>query len=163
MASTLHPVVTYYGVQIKIPLGVNYRKFVDKAYKLRSLLDSDKYNVENYKMVSLMPYINLHMDKKDMEEYDNMAVLIIGFIPTNFLEDLDKCQESLEDYVHDNPIFEGYHFKRYGKFFSGIVWDKEHIWNDIDSHTDTDTDTDTRSYTYSVSESDWVDSDSDSD
>lgn len=124
MGCEWYDIVTYYGLVIDVPGGEDYRKFVSRAYKLQAFLD------EGFEIVSLLTKFHSNM-YDDCKELDGLAVLCVGFKPSNNLEDLARRGAELEMYVKDNIVFEGYDVISGGKFFSGIKWDED-VWGLIE-------------------------------
>ncbi len=117
--------LVYYGMTIDVPGGENYRRFVSNAYKLQPFLD------EPFHIVSLLPDFHSRMEGSDCEDLDSGAVLFIGFVPSNNLEETARLGAELDRYVRDNPVLEGYDVIGSGQFFSGILWD-ELRWGEIE-------------------------------
>ena len=110
---------------IDVPGGENYRRFVSNVYKLQPFLD------EPFQIVSLLPNFHSRMEGSDCEDLDSGAVLLIGFVPSNNLEETVRLGAKLESYVRDNPVLEGYDVVGCGQFFGGILWD-ESRWGEIE-------------------------------
>jgi len=131
----------YYGMVIGVPVGENYRRFVSNVYKLQPFLD------ESFRVVSLLPKFHSRMEGDECEELDDTAVLLIGFVPSNDLEENAMLGAKLGMYVRDNPVLEGYDVVGCGQFFCGILWDEQR-WGEIeeeDEDEDEDEDSDTES------------------
>lgn len=130
MGCDWYNIITYYGLRINVPRGEDYRKFVSHAYKLQAFLD------EGFEIVSLLTkfHSNMYDDCKDL---DSLAVLFVGFKPSNNLEDMARRGADLEIYVKDNIVFEGYDVMSGGKFFSGIKWDED-VWGLVEDDDDED-------------------------
>lgn len=125
--------VVYYGMTIDVPGGENYRRFVSNAYKIQPFID------EPFRIVSLLPKFHSRMEGDECEELDDTAVLLIGFVPPNDLEETDRLGAKLDMYVRDNPVLEGYDVVGCGQFFSGILWD-ELRWGEIEDEEEEDED-----------------------
>jgi hypothetical protein len=117
--------LVYYGMAIDVPDGENYRLFVSNAYKLQPFLD------DQFHIVSLLSDFHSRMEGSDCEDLDSGAVLLIGFVPSNNLEETARLGAELNRYVKDNPVLEGYDVMGDSKFFSGILWD-ELRWGEIE-------------------------------
>jgi hypothetical protein len=117
--------VVYYGMAIDVPGGENYRRFVSNAYKIQPFLD------EPFKIVSLLPRFHSRMEGDDCLELDDTAVLFIGFVPPNNLEESARLGAKLDMYVRDNPVLEGYDVVGCGQLLCGIMWD-ESRWGEIE-------------------------------
>jgi hypothetical protein len=125
MGGDWYTTMIYYGMVIDVPGGENYRRFVSNAYKLQPFLD------EPFKIVSLLPNFHSRMEGSECEDLDSGAVLLIGFVPSNNLEETVRLSAELDRYVRDNPVLEGYDVVGCGQFFGGILWD-ETQWGEIE-------------------------------
>jgi cobalamin biosynthesis protein CobT len=64
------------------------------------------------------------MDYDDLG-LDDTANIILGFIPNADFTKMSELAKDLNEYITDNPIFEGVDFSKNAEFYSGISWEPE--------------------------------------
>jgi hypothetical protein len=141
MAADLHNTITFYGYKIILPVGYNYREYIETLYGLNSILDAD------FQIGGILSSFHTCMENASYDElecFDDNAVIIIGFHPNDNLETTLKMGVKLAEYIVDNPILEGIEISIEAKFYSGIDWFNTIInSDDMDDSDDTDDTDDT--------------------
>jgi hypothetical protein len=140
MGADWYTCLTYYGYSIKVPDGINYRKFVNDLMKINEFLQ------EPYKITGILQSFHSRMEyasDSELADMDDYATIIIGFKPPSDLEYLTHSINELKEYVTDNHYFMGLEIAETAAFYSGIEWfDKyyEYVSSDDESEEDEEED-----------------------
>jgi hypothetical protein len=129
---------TIFGYKIQIPSYTTYAKYVNTIWGLNGAL------TEPFEIIGILPTLHSRMECADYEEYKQLnknACLIIGFKPSNDLEQTLSWGKLLAEYITDNPILDGIDIDMAPQFYSGINW-TNHIEMGDDSDSDNDSDDD---------------------
>lgn len=116
--------ITYYGMMIRIPDKENYRKYVNMVYMIRPFIDTP------FEIVSLLSSFHSRMEGGDNKDMDDLSTLVVGFKPSNNLEETIRLAERLSMYVKETIVFEGLDIMNEGKFFTGIKWDDWEMYDE---------------------------------
>ena len=135
MGADWYTCLTYYGYSIKVPDGINYRKFVNDLMKINEFLQ------EPYKITGLLQSFHSRMEyasDSELSEMDDYANIIIGFEPPSDLEHLTHSINELKEYVTDNHYLMGLEIAETAKFYSGIEWFVDRYYEDESSDDEDD-------------------------
>jgi hypothetical protein len=110
----------WYGYTFVSPTTQSYRSFLSSIYPLREFVAAP------FQIKSLLGSFHSRMefDESGGRELDGLATAMIGFQPSNNLEQTLVWAKELADYVQ-SPIFMGLEFHSEPGFVTGIEWRSE--------------------------------------
>jgi hypothetical protein len=125
-----------YGYIIGVPENKSYRKFIIKLNDLNTLVENP------FSINGLLPTFHSRMEGRDNNDLDDYAVIVIGFTPSDNLEENVELGKKLAEYVKDTPILSGFVISEKPKFYTGIVWDYDGFVDSDEEDDDEDDDED---------------------
>jgi len=125
-----------YGYIIGVPENKSYRKFIIKLNDLNTLVENP------FSINGLLPSFHSRMEYGNNDDLDDFAVIVIGFTPSNNLEENVELGKKLAEYVKDTPILSGFVISEKPKFYTGIVWDYDGFVDSDEEDDDEDDDED---------------------
>jgi len=125
-----------YGYIIGVPENKSYRKFIIKLNDLNTLVENP------FSINGLLPSFHSRMEGRDNNDLDDFAVIVIGFKPSDNLEENVELGKKLAEYVKDTPILSGFIISQKPKFYTGIVWDYDGFVDSDEEDEDEDEDED---------------------
>jgi hypothetical protein len=132
--------VSFFGYEITIPDDTTYRKFCRELYGYEGCLQPP------FEITGIISEFNSLLDASSLND---KAKIVIGFKPSNDINETLELSKQLAEYIVDNPIFEGLIFSDKPQFFSGIDW-----YSNIEMYDDDTSDTSDESEAEDESEED---------
>lgn len=118
MGCDWYSIFCVYGYNIIIPKGINYHKYL---LKLQDLDIKQPFGIE-----SLISDFHSRLEGCDMDDIsylDKYANIVLGFIPSDDLNETLNMANQLKEYITDNPDFKDIQFSEKPGFYSGDTWD----------------------------------------
>ena len=120
-----YDMIVVYGYEIYIPGDVNTANYINTLHDLNGMIEHP------YKIYSLLTSVCNGWEEDAVSA--DAPFIIIGFQ----IEDLDECisqRYQLDQYLQDNPIFEGISYVSKAQFHCGIEW-LPPVDSDVESDT----------------------------